>query len=149
MDRQQLLARLARRWQEFNQSYTGLPDAAMTEPGVVGDWSVKDLLAHITTWEGEALKALPLLLEGQQPPRYGGVDRFNAQEAAHKRRLTLEDVLQQLAETHRRLLAFLDIVPETYFTGETRFRHRLRLDTYGHYLQHTVSIRAWRSARGL
>ena len=39
----------------------------MLEPGVTGAWSVKDILAHVTTWEGEALKHLPLVLRGEKP----------------------------------------------------------------------------------
>ena len=121
----------------------------MIEPAVAGVWSVKDLLAHITIWEGEALKALALLMEGQRPPRYGGVDRFNAQEGAPNPDLTLEDALHQLVLTHNRLLALLHIVPETHFAGETPLRRRLRLDTYGHYPLHSASIFLWRNAQGL
>jgi hypothetical protein len=36
----------------------------------MGEWSVKDILAHVTTWEEEALKYLPLILTGGRPPRY-------------------------------------------------------------------------------
>jgi hypothetical protein len=121
----------------------------MMEPGVVGDWSVKDILAHVVIWEEETLKALPLMIDGKQPPRYGGVDRFNAEQSALKRGLTLSQALQQLDQTHRRLLAYLQTVPESYFAEETRLRRRLRLDTYGHYPEHTASIVAWRKARGL
>lgn len=147
MNRLQLLGRLERQWHDLNQSYVGLPEAAMTEGGAVGDWSVKDVLAHVTTWEEETLKALPLLMESRRPPRYGGVDRFNAEQTARSRGLTLAQVSRQFAETHQRLIAFLQTVPESHFTVETRFRHRLRLDTYSHYPEHTASILAWREAR--
>jgi hypothetical protein len=35
-------------------------------------------------------------------------------------------------------------VPEELFTRETRFRRRLRFDTYGHYPIHARAIRQWR-----
>jgi hypothetical protein len=35
-------------------------------------------------------------------------------------------------------------VPPEHLAKETRFRHRLRLDTYGHYPLHTQAIRQWR-----
>jgi hypothetical protein len=35
-------------------------------------------------------------------------------------------------------------VPEDQVTRETRFRRRLRLDTYHHYPQHAEAIRQWR-----
>jgi hypothetical protein len=42
----------------------GVPDAKLVEPGVVDDWSVKDVLSHVTTWEQEALRHLPLIIAG-------------------------------------------------------------------------------------
>jgi hypothetical protein len=47
-------------------------------------------------------------------------------------------------ETHRQLVSYLHSVPEEYFKGETAFRHRLRLDTYGHYPLHARAIQQWR-----
>ena len=47
-------------------------------------------------------------------------------------------------ETHRRLVAYVQNVPEEQFTRETRVRRRLRLDTYSHYPQHAKVIREWR-----
>jgi hypothetical protein len=150
MNRQQLLQRLHRTWEAFQESYAGLADAEMTEPGVVDRWSVKDVLAHVTTWEEEALKYLPLIVAGGKPPRYvtyGGLDAFNAQMAERKRDLSLTEVRRQLDETHRRLIDYIATVSEEQFTRETPFRHRLRLDTYSHYPIHTKSIVEWRAGR--
>jgi hypothetical protein len=145
--RTKLLNRLDTAWAAFKGSYAGLPDSRLVEPGVIGDWAVKDIIAHITTWEEEALKYLPVIVEGRRPPRYvthGGIDAFNARMAAKKRRLSLADVRKQLDDTHHRLIAFIETVPENQLAGETRFRRRLRLDTYGHYAMHTASIWEWR-----
>jgi hypothetical protein len=150
MDRQQLLKRLDSAWTALTESYAGVSDARLTEPGVTDNWSVKDILAHVTTWEAEALKYLPLIIAGGRPPRYvtyGGIDAFNAQMTEQKRGLSLSDVLRQLDETHRRLIDFIESVPEERFTRETRFRHRLRLDTYSHYAKHAQAIREWREQR--
>jgi hypothetical protein len=38
-------------------------------------------------------------------------------------------------------------VPENQLTHETRYRRRLRLDTYDHYPKHTGAIRRWRIER--
>lgn len=147
MNRQQLQNKLDTAWAALKDSYAGLSDAQLTEPGVTGDWSVKDILAHVTTWEEEALKYLPLIAEGGRPPRYathGGIDAFNAQRAEQKRDLPLSEVLRQLDEIHDRLLDYVQSVPEEQFTRETRFRHRLRLDTYSHYPLHARMIWEWR-----
>ena len=147
MDKQQLLKQLEKAWAAIKESYAGLSDSQLTESGVMGNWSVKDILAHVTTWEEEALKYLPLIITGGRPPRYiqyGGIDAFNAQMTEQKRGLALSDVLRQLDETHRRLIDYIRSVPEEHFTRETRFRHRLRLDTYSHYPKHAKAIREWR-----
>jgi hypothetical protein len=62
----------------FRESYAGLSQAVLLAAGVTKAWSVKDIIAHVTTWEEEALKHLPAILEGRKPPRYsvvyGGID---------------------------------------------------------------------------
>lgn len=151
MDRGQLLKRLDKAWEALKASYAGLSSSELMEPGVTGAWSVRDLIAHVTWWEEEALTHLPLILEGGKPPRYsmmyGGIDAFNAQMTERKRHLSLSEVLRERDETHRRLIDFLGSVPDDQFVSETRFRHRLRLDTYGHYPKHTEGIRRWRAFR--
>jgi hypothetical protein len=85
MDVHQLLARLDKAWADLRDAYSGLDDASMLTPGVIEGWSVKDVLAHVTTWEEEALKYLPLIIAGGRPPRYatyGGIDAFNAETTA-------------------------------------------------------------------
>jgi hypothetical protein len=148
MDRQQLLKQLDVKWMALKESYAGLSESQMTKPGVTGDWSVKEILAHVSVWEEEALKHLPLILKGGRPPRYsityGGIDAFNALMMEQKRGLSLSDVLRQLDETHHRLIDYIQSAPEEQFTSDTRFRRRLRLDTYSHYPIHTKAIQEWR-----
>jgi hypothetical protein len=137
----------------FQASYAGLSNSLLTEPGVAGDWSVKDVIAHVTWWEEEALRHLPSIVAGERPPRYsetyGGIDGFNAMMAEQKRDLSLSDVLTEQDDTHRRLIEFVQRVPEDQFARETRFRRRLRFDTYNHYPIHTEAIREWRQLRSL
>jgi len=151
VDRRQLLERLDTAWAAFKASYAGLSDSQLMEPNVTGAWSVRDILAHVTTWEEEALKYLPLILEGGKPPRYsvshGGIDAFNTRMTEQKSGLSLSAVLQQLDDTHRRIVDLVKSVPEDQFTRETRFRRRLRLDTYRHYPPHAAAIRTWRKER--
>ncbi len=134
----------------LGEAYSGLSDDEMTKPGVTDDWSVKDVLAHVTIWEEEALKYLPVIIDGKRTPRYtakyGGIDAFNALMLSKSRTLSLSQVLEQLNETHRRLVDYLKSVPEEQFVRETRFRRRLKLETYDHYAIHAKMIQEWRAA---
>src|SRR2546422_4855732 len=64
-----------------------------------------------------------------------------------KRGLSLSEVLRQLEDTHGHLIDFVRRTSEGQFTRDTRFRRRLRLDTYSHYPQHAEAIRKWREQR--
>lgn len=148
--RQQLLARLDKAWRGFKESYAGLPEPDLLQPGVIGDWSIRDIIAHVTTWEEEALKHLPLVQTGGRPPRYsvtyGGIDAFNALTTERKKHLSLTGVLQQQEDVHQQLVALIERTPEEDLASGSRFRRRLRLDTYGHYPKHAAAIQRWRDA---
>jgi hypothetical protein len=146
--RLRLLARFDDAWAAFTSSYAGLSESQLLEPGVVGPWSVRDIIAHVTTWEEEALKHLPGILAGRRPPRYsvtyGGIDAFNAMMGARKMDVSLAEVFRQQAAVHRRVVALIARTPEKALASGTRFRNRLRLDTYGHYARHAKAILRWR-----
>ena len=151
MNGTRLLRRLDHAWKALQESYAGLSEGELVEPGVTGTWSVKDIIAHVTWWEEEALAHLPVILAGGRPPRYsvayGGIDAFNAKMTKQRRDLSLAEVLRHRDDVHRRLIVLVRSAPETQVTGETRFRRRLRLDTYGHYPKHALAIRGWRERR--
>ena len=153
MNRQQLLNKIDVAWTALQASFHGLSAAQLTQPGVTGDWSVKDILAHVTTWEEEALHHLPHIREGKRPPRYadlyGGIDAFNALKTEENRRYPLDEVLARLHDVHRQLVAYIAAAPDELITTETRFRRRIRLDTYSHYPIHAEAIREWRAAQGI
>lgn len=144
MDKSSLIRKLKRAWSEFQAAFAGLSEEQMLTPGVTGDWSVRDILLHVSSWEQEALKYLPVILAGGRTPRYsvlyGGIDAFNALMAEQKYGLTLAKAQREHMETHARLLAYLETVPEDVFRNHPRFVRRVRLDTYGHYPEHTKSI---------
>ncbi len=151
MNRAQLLQRVDEAWRELQASYEGLPETELSHSGVSGEWSIMDTIAHVTSWEEEALAHLPAVAAGDRPPSYaaahGGIDAFNARVIMARRGLALSEVLRRRDDVHRKLIDYLKSVPEEQFRQETRFRHRLRLDTYGHYAKHAKAIWKWREQR--
>jgi hypothetical protein len=153
MKKQHILDKLERAWMAFNDSFAGLSDEQMLQTGVCGAWSVKDILAHVGIWEGESLKHLPMILQGERPASYrrlyGGIDAFNAMMIEEWRGHSLAEVRQQLEETHHKLIVYLQGVPDEQFATETRFRRRLGWDSYRHYPLHTQGIREWCERSGI
>ena len=153
MNREQLLKKIDTPWAALRASYAGLNEAQLAQPGVTGDWSVIDILAHVSAWENEALTHLPHILEGKRPPKYsdlyGGIDAFNALKVRQSRAVSPAEVLTRVEATHRQLVDYLESAPAEQLATETRFRRRIRLDTYSHYPIHTQAIQEWRKQQGL
>ena len=152
MNREQLLKKIDTPWAALRASYAGLSEAQLAQPGVTGDWSVIDILAHVSAWENEALTHLPHILEGKRPPKYsdlyGGIDAFNALKVRESRAVSPAEVLTRVEATHRQLVDYLESAPAEQLATETRFRRRIRLDTYSHYPIHTQAILEWRAGQG-
>ena len=142
-DRDQVFRRIESEWTQLQELIARVPAELMEGAQVVGTWSVKDLLGHIATWEAEAMGNIERFLDaGLGEMRTYDVDEFNEQTTQAKRRLFLEEVTRDLAETHARLLVFLRDLPESAFHSESVPR-RIRLDTYEHYLEHAETLRGW------
>lgn len=146
-----ILNRIHAAYRAFTSSFDGLSEAQMLEPGVVGSWSVRDLVAHVSTWEQECLQALAVIRRGERLPRYrdlyGGINAFNKLMTERKAGLALPEVLAQAAQVHADLLAAVRSLSEAEAGSNTRVYKRLRVDTWEHYPEHTQAIRAWREAR--
>ncbi len=61
------LERIEASWRELTEALAGIPEERLTEPGVAGEWSVKDLMGHIAFWDEQALLAAERHLAGQPP----------------------------------------------------------------------------------
>lgn len=99
---------------ELNQAISGLSEEQLTREATIGDWSVKDVLAHLAAWTGEAAMAVERALRGETvgPLVTESVDEWNARRVEERRRLPLVDVVQEFNETHDRLLDALESAPE-------------------------------------
>src|SRR5688500_3936397 len=82
--------------------------SAMVEEGAAGTWSVRDLIAHLTSYDRWFVNAAEAQLRGEPPPMDGtewmGWDERNA---IHHRRtlyLSLDEVLIDSRKTYDRLL---------------------------------------------
>jgi hypothetical protein len=49
-ERLDMLQKASRAWLELTRLLDRIPEAAMNQPGTVGDWSGRDLLVHIASW---------------------------------------------------------------------------------------------------
>ncbi|TMM22075.1 MAG: DinB family protein [Actinobacteria bacterium] len=88
-----------------------LPDRAITTRGLGGgDWSPKDLIGHLESWEQHALDALEAWARGEPAPsdvalRNAGLNALNRAEVERKARWSAARSLKSATDTHARLVA--------------------------------------------
>lgn len=127
-----------------------LSDEERTAQPVVGDWSVRDILAHVLAWEEEAAKRLKHMAKGTPerikwvPP--GKVDEWNAKAREKRLDMSLTDVLAGLARRRQEISRLLRSLPEEALGDRAKVPLSVWLPncTYKHEEEHAAQIEAWR-----
>ncbi len=162
MTKSRLLATLRSKRAEWDAVLAEVPVGQMDEPGAAGDWSVKDIVAHLTYHERWFADRLHETLRGETyvPTE---MDRMPFDERNHRiyqqnrRRLTAE-VLADSQQVFQRLVEGVQAHSEAFLIEPQQFEgvpepvtvwKMLRGDVYEHYGEHLPAIKSWLATRGL
>ena len=104
-------------------------EAHIHEPGAMGEWTFKDLLVHLTTWQRHELAPLEQARGGERPapPRPAGLDphrdqdRINGFVHERTRDRPLSEVLREGRRTWDRLEEGLAVLPEAALVDPHHF----------------------------
>ncbi|MBE2240335.1 MAG: DinB family protein [Caldilineaceae bacterium] len=104
---------LARQDANLMDSIGGLSEAALIAPGVIDNWSIRDVLVHILAWREygyRVAKQWPRVDKVSLAPWLEGAtkDAINAQLLAARAALNMIDIADGLTTYHRRMLKLLD-----------------------------------------
>jgi hypothetical protein len=112
----------------------------------IGSWSLKDIVGHVATWEGEVVSAFRDLREGLRPALLdfdsSGIDRWNEDHKERKRDLDFWSVLEQLKGGRARLLEELDQVRDEDLEVEGSIHTRLVRSMIDHDREHWHHVAA-------
>jgi len=137
--------------QELLAAIDGLKPEQMTVP-MLGDWSVKDILAHVASWEEYSLPDFRRVAQGQVPAlaafREADVDQWNALIMGLRKNFPLDQVLHEFEYYRRATMAALDALPDERF-AQGQFPFVLAIVASQHDRDHAAQIRAWRGQEGL
>jgi uncharacterized protein (TIGR03083 family) len=141
----ELLEQVRATHQALESLLSGLDPSQMTQPGVNGEWSVKDVLAHITWWEQHTLRRLrtghdDLYADGVDVP--ATTDRANAEVFAANRARPLDAVLADFAASYQEVLAALEALLDAALADPDLY-DAVAWDTFRHYPEHTAMLAAW------
>jgi uncharacterized damage-inducible protein DinB len=127
-----------------------LSEEAMSHPARDGDWSVKDILAHLAFWEQDATQRLEFIAAGRSDKiRYYGsdeqIDETNADVYYRRRDWTLEQAMQALRRARERMLEALTAITDDQLASKPSgipVLHWLAGDTYEHDQEHLLQLLA-------
>jgi len=139
------------------QAIEGLPESAWETPGACGVWSIKDIIAHLASYEHVIVDVLSTFVGGG-PTRYlskftepgGG---FNDSEVALRKGKTVKEVLGEFQDTHAQVMSLAARIPAETFrqTGtlpwygmEYALDDFIVYTQYGHKREHSAQVAALR-----
>jgi len=137
-----------------------LNDKQITELRVLNEWTVKDILAHVTAWERQLLHWFEMAAQGRSPdmPAPGGwsgyLERFNAQTYAENRDRSLAEVRAEFVQVYQQLVEKLQALPEdphdrlwsVWWDGQPPWGFVATY--YEHYQEHGRQIQEWLNRAG-
>jgi hypothetical protein len=155
-----IIHRLQAERRRLEQNLAGLGEQDYLRPGVVGDWSVKDVLAHLSDWQGRMTRWIEAIRRGEPAGcadldlNRVQVDELNARiYAAHCDQL-LELVLEEFHTNFERCLEMIAAMPEEELLEPGRYPFKRNISLYdwlggfaSHDLWGKTKIRSWLKTR--
>ena len=152
MKKLELLSTMRARRTEWDNLLAQVGEEKMAQPGVAGEWSVKDVIAHVTWAERETAQLLEArkfvgsqLWELPQDERNSVVFELS-------RGRPLGEVLAEAKEVFQQLVETVEALSEEDLTDSTRFQDMpvdwipwrvVVANSFAHYYQHIPDLRAW------
>ena len=125
----QAIDKLETERRRLEQNLAPLNENDMLRPGVVGEWSVKDVLAHLASWEQFFLDWYAADQRGEMPhpPAPGltwkpkDLDILNRRIFVKHRDRPLSKTLADFRNIHKRFMATVQAIPEKDIITKGRF----------------------------
>src|SRR5215217_527583 len=140
-----LLERIEEAWRELFAALDDIPEDQMSDPGVIGEWSLKDLFGHLAFWDEHAMAEIERALAGL-PREDNAWQEMNEADHAARRDHTLPEQRSAMHQAHAALVERLESVAGI---EATPIDEAIRVDTYEHYLDHIKDIQSWRQRAGI
>jgi len=155
--KKEMLAEIVAARDELNRALDGLTSDDMLVTGVVGVWSIKDVLAHLVAWESEVVTALNHVQNKRMPAimKIEDIDEWNAEQYRINARRPAAAVLADFEGVHRMLHHMVADFDEQHLADRRRYRWMegeplwalVEENVVLHEREHAEEIAAWRKKK--
>ena len=137
----------------FVEALSNVDEDLVTVPGVMDDWSVRDLVIHVAWWSEHGADALALAVAGRGD-EFGysteETDAMNARILAEGRSASPAEALARedaaFASFRGRLAGLDDALLALRLGNGDTVEEVVRYDGPDHYAEHTAHLRGWFAA---
>ncbi len=122
-----ILSESSQEHQALEQLLAPLTPDQMVQPGIVGEWSAKDVLAHLTEWEQMVLGWYCAGLAGDSPAlpapgfKWSELPALNQRIYEQHRDRPLEDVLHSFRASYDQMTTWIEVLSEEELFTPARF----------------------------
>lgn len=123
----ELLAAINRDRETWEAVLAEVGENRMLEPGPMGDWTFKDLVAHLTAWRARTLQRLEAAANGQPDPDpvwpadRKSDDQINAWIHEVNQDRLLGEILGESRESYARFAEVVQMLPDEALSDPSRF----------------------------
>jgi hypothetical protein len=152
MNKAELLAATRKERARWDALVGSVDQAQMTRRGVAGEWSVKDIIAHITWYERELVITLQARALAGSELWQLPMDERNAVIFQENRDRPLDEVLAEAPRVFQQLLGLLEGLSEEDLVDPSRFPGMpsdwrpwqvIAGIAHQHYRDHIQDVEAW------
>jgi len=154
----ELLASITTQRRRLEAAFAGLSDAELTQPDVVGFWSIKDVMAHVARCERLVMEWYRTRVSGDSSVQLElgfspeAEDRMNQEWYEQDRHLSLAETRAVFNASYHDIWSAIEAMSEDEifrgghypWTGQWPLLPYLCANTDGHYAEHAGQIETWR-----
>ena len=133
------------RWLLWLDAVRSLSEAEISTPGTCGEWSVKDLIAHVAVWDSVAVEKIRDIVNGTigelSSDSLETSDEFNQRNAAIHSDTPLDVLTAAMLAAHQTLIEKLCQTSSQSNETLERIEWAAAEDTSKHYAEHESQIR--------
>lgn len=153
--KQQILKDIEAERRRLEKNLAELAPSQMTLPGVVGEWTIKDVLAHLIAWERLFVGWYEEGLRGEMPAtpqNANDIHALNKEIYERNKNTSLDEVLNDFHGSYQQTLALIQSIPEQDifahlpWTGRWILGDFITANTCNHYYWAKNQIRNWRKS---
>lgn len=151
MNKREQLERVQQEYDALLASFAGLDEAALCAPGI-GDWGVREVIAHIAGWFALDAELMWRIASGQHPlpdgaGAYGNPETRNAEVAGAAGTKAAAAVIDELHAAFAAFVGAAESLPEERFAEGRMAQRMLEGNGWRHMAAHRAEIEAYAASR--